>query len=293
MRILGKVMLLCALGLLLAGLAGCAYINVTQQQLDDFKKDLDNAKSQGVDLCAPVEYAQAEVYFEGSKHEAWEVDYNSIVYMKKAKKSLDAAWAKFKAKQCYDTDKDGLSDLDEVKVYKTDPLNPDTDGDGYGDGVEVKAGTNPLDHCSFPKDMKPTYPVKRECPPPPIVQPPKRVLPLISAFENVYFKNWSYEILNEAGPKLDADAKLLIGVAKDFPGQKLRVVGYCSSPGSKQLNDKLSIDRANAVRNELLKRGVSPDMLKAEGRGATAFKVQPDKTEAEQALNRRVEFEYE
>ncbi len=42
-----------------------------------------------------------------------------------------------------DTDNDGLFEREEVMVYKTDPLNPDTDGDGYLDGDEVKNGYNP------------------------------------------------------------------------------------------------------------------------------------------------------
>jgi hypothetical protein len=42
-----------------------------------------------------------------------------------------------------DTDADGLSDSDEVNVYKTNPLKTDTDGDGYIDGEEVKNGYNP------------------------------------------------------------------------------------------------------------------------------------------------------
>jgi hypothetical protein len=29
-------------------------------------------------------------------------------------------------------------------VWHTDPLNPDTDGDGFKDGDEVKNGFNPL-----------------------------------------------------------------------------------------------------------------------------------------------------
>lgn len=67
----------------------------------------------------------------------------------------------------YDTDFDGLSDIDEVRVYNTDPQSPDTDwddlndydevivyhtdpnkedtdGDGLSDGFEVKHGLNPL-----------------------------------------------------------------------------------------------------------------------------------------------------
>ncbi|MFH0969783.1 MAG: hypothetical protein V1804_04705 [Patescibacteria group bacterium] len=42
-----------------------------------------------------------------------------------------------------DSDQDGLSN-DEEKTYGTDPYNPDTDGDGYSDGIEVKSGYNPL-----------------------------------------------------------------------------------------------------------------------------------------------------
>jgi len=42
-----------------------------------------------------------------------------------------------------DSDFDGLSDYEEVRVYGTNPLNPDTDGDGYKDGDEVKNGYNP------------------------------------------------------------------------------------------------------------------------------------------------------
>lgn len=50
-----------------------------------------------------------------------------------------------------DTDFDGLSDGDEVNLYGTDPTNPDTDGDGFSDGDEVNLyGTNPNDLNSFP-----------------------------------------------------------------------------------------------------------------------------------------------
>lgn len=42
-----------------------------------------------------------------------------------------------------DSDLDGLFDQDEIDIYKTDPNNSDTDGDGYLDGDEVKNGYNP------------------------------------------------------------------------------------------------------------------------------------------------------
>lgn len=41
-----------------------------------------------------------------------------------------------------DLDQDGLSDAWEIK-FRTDPRNPDTDGDGHKDGEEVDAGYDP------------------------------------------------------------------------------------------------------------------------------------------------------
>lgn len=48
-----------------------------------------------------------------------------------------------------DRDQDGLTDLDEMQLYATDPLSPDTDGDGMSDGDEIVAGTLPTDGQSF------------------------------------------------------------------------------------------------------------------------------------------------
>lgn len=42
-----------------------------------------------------------------------------------------------------DSDHDGLTDLDEIVIYHTNPDNPDTDHDGISDGDEVKLGRNP------------------------------------------------------------------------------------------------------------------------------------------------------
>jgi tetratricopeptide (TPR) repeat protein len=49
----------------------------------------------------------------------------------------------FLLKYGFDTDDDGLSDLDEVNIYFTDPNNADTDGDGQNDGDEIALGFDP------------------------------------------------------------------------------------------------------------------------------------------------------
>jgi len=43
-----------------------------------------------------------------------------------------------------DSDGDGLSDYEEVMIFGTDPLSADTDGDTYFDGQEILSGYNPL-----------------------------------------------------------------------------------------------------------------------------------------------------
>src|SRR5438477_7915088 len=42
-----------------------------------------------------------------------------------------------------DLDGDGLSNLDEINIYHTDPTKFDTDGDGYGDGDEINNDYDP------------------------------------------------------------------------------------------------------------------------------------------------------
>ncbi len=44
-----------------------------------------------------------------------------------------------------DSDKDGISDYDEVKTYRSNPIVADSDSDGFNDGLEIRVGSNPLD----------------------------------------------------------------------------------------------------------------------------------------------------
>ncbi|MGD1073641.1 MAG: Ig-like domain-containing protein [Bryobacteraceae bacterium] len=62
-----------------------------------------------------------------------------------------------------DTDGDGLTDGDEVNKYHTNPLLADTDGDEIPDGVEITTGTNPLDPTSY--DLKKATAVSTLTPP--------------------------------------------------------------------------------------------------------------------------------
>lgn len=76
------------------------------------------------------------VLFNSSKNP---VD-NSVFFEKEINKNTAKTLAKTLE---MDTDKDGLKDWEE-SLWKTDPNNPDTDGDGTTDGEEVKTNRNPL-----------------------------------------------------------------------------------------------------------------------------------------------------
>ncbi len=44
-----------------------------------------------------------------------------------------------------DSDKDGISNYDEINIYGTDPFDADSDKDGYVDGAEIMGGFDPKD----------------------------------------------------------------------------------------------------------------------------------------------------
>lgn len=52
-----------------------------------------------------------------------------------------------------DSDNDGLTDVEEMEIYKTDPLDEDSDNDTYTDGEEIAERTNPMDPLDYPTTL--------------------------------------------------------------------------------------------------------------------------------------------
>jgi uncharacterized delta-60 repeat protein len=73
------------------------------------------------------------------------IDSNNIIYIIGTTESYGAS-SKDIILLIYsnDSDNDGLLDWSEIKIYSTNPLDSDTDSDGYSDEEEVSSGTNPL-----------------------------------------------------------------------------------------------------------------------------------------------------
>ena len=79
------------------------------------------------------------------------------------------------------------------------------------------------------------------------------------------------------------------GILQAYPGLKLQVEGYTDSVGSDDYNQKLSENRADAVRDFLVGQGVQTDNISATGYGK-AKPVADNATAQGRAQNRRVQL---
>lgn len=109
-----------------------------------YKTDKDKADSDGDSLNDYVELAtvdtdplKVDTNGNGVSDADEDCDADGIANANEIELGLDPAY--------YDSDYDTLSDYDEIYIYKTNPLNNDTDEDGAFDNWELENGTNPLE----------------------------------------------------------------------------------------------------------------------------------------------------
>lgn len=73
------------------------------------------------------------------------------------------------------------------------------------------------------------------------------------------------------------------------PNMRVRVIGHTDSTGSDSVNNPLSVDRAQSVRNYLVGKGVAASRIDTDGKGAH-LPVADNGTADGRARNRRVEI---
>lgn len=101
----------------------------------------------------------------------------------------------------------------------------------------------------------------------------------------ILFNTGKYNLSDQAQADLTKFAVNLL----ENKDTDVAIVGYTDNTGSYQVNEKLSDQRANSVRNYLIKCGVNPDRLTAKGIPMADYVASND-TPQGQALNRRVEI---
>lgn len=207
---------------------------------------------------------------------------------------------------CPDRDGDGIADKDDA-CPDTPGLKqfngcPDTDGDGVPDKDDkcpTVAGPKENGGCPFlDADKDGVADKDDDCP---TVYGPasNRGCPEVTneALEDlkvqaraVYFNSGKATFKTgdkETPARLDAIKEIL----KNYPNAKFSIEGHTDSTGSAKLNQKLSEERAKAVLDALVQRGVNPENLESKGFGASQ-PVASNKTAAGKAQNRRTEIRH-
>lgn len=70
---------------------------------------------------------------------------------------------------------------------------------------------------------------------------------------------------------------------------KIQLTGHTDNVGSAKFNEKLSLYRANSIKEYLVSKGISSERINAAGKGLTE-PVDDNRTEKGRAKNRRVEL---
>lgn len=187
-----------------------------------------------------------------------------------------------------DTDSDGVGDL-----FDKCPSTPkgvvvsgagcplDTDQDGVDDSIDkcpLVKGSKENNGC--PVVEKVQIPVK-----PTIQLTVEEQKILQDVFENLEFATGKWTIKASSFPSLDKLALLMV----TKPNYSLKISGHTDAVGSEKSNQTLSVNRANAVKAYLNKKGVSKNKIEARGYGESQ-PIADNETEEGRQKNRRVEF---
>ncbi len=102
---------------------------------------------------------------------------------------------------------------------------------------------------------------------------------------DISFDTGRYDIKPNMRPVLDRLASSL----NQHPVTTVSIVGHTDSTGTDAINNPLSINRAAAVRDYLVARGVSANRIAIDGRGSRQ-PIADNSTASGRAMNRRVEI---
>lgn len=106
-----------------------------------------------------------------------------------------------------------------------------------------------------------------------------------TTLDRVYFKTGSDELTEASKQQI----KNIASIMNAYPDVKLKLGGYTDNTGSKEVNQNISLKRAQSVANKLISIGISSDRLKFEGYGSDYPICSANDTDECRAQNRRVD----
>lgn len=108
----------------------------------------------------------------------------------------------------------------------------------------------------------------------------------VFVMRNLHFATNKTRILSSSEEALEA----LFGYLERNPEIRIKIMGHTDNVGKDAANQRLSEGRAQAVREDLIKRGIDASRIEAEGYGETR-PIDTNDTEEGRQNNRRVEVE--
>lgn len=178
-----------------------------------------------------------------------------------------------------------------------------TDGTAPTEKSPVYKGAIPVEQTTTVKAMAQVPGLPRSevtsgtyaiAPPPAPAPPPVAAAPApvevkpekLELDQKVLFETGQATIESSSEPLLD----MVAGALQEHPEvERVRIEGHTDAEGGDAVNERLSRERAEAVRIYLIQKGVEPDRLEAQGFGASRPLADNATSEGREA-NRRVDF---
>lgn len=160
-----------------------------------------------------------------------------------------------------------------------------------GGGLKLRlafgVGSKVHEHSVVPaeKKKKEKKPVEESKPEPVVEEVPEEIQKTMADLSNTMFDFDKYVIKEEAKAKLDDVVKWLL----ENPDVKVEVAGHTDNWGSDEYNQKLSENRAKAVYEYFVSKGVEKSRLRYVGYGELR-PIATNATDEGRAQNRRVEL---
>jgi outer membrane protein OmpA-like peptidoglycan-associated protein len=230
-------------------------------EFEILKDKIENLYAKHALECSPDNIAKAEVYLRavggldfqdpetGVERKVKLKRIDQIIFLNKAKKYIALA-----RQDVYsDKDKDGIPCYQEI-AQGTDPNISDLKKEKKEEEKVVEK-----------------VPIEEEMP--------------LKVNARIHFDFNKYNIKREYLPYLNVIARYL----KAHEELKVKIIGYTDNIGPKSYNDKLAYKRAKAVKDYLVKMGISPSRIEILGKGKEDY-LFDNKTSLNRFTNRRAEF---
>ena len=202
---------------------------------------------------------------------------------------------------CPDSDGDGVMDKDDKCPTEAGLRElqgcPDSDGDGIADGDDQcpnEVGPAENNGCPWPdRDGDGILDKDDECP-----DTPGTALmngcPELSEAVRASLRDYASKVQFATGKSVLTEESLRVldnvkAIMDEYPKAKFHIEGHTDSTGSEQINERISEERARAVKDYLVAAGIDEFRLSSKGYGESR-PIADNKTREGRKQNRRTEI---